>query len=499
MYKGPLIPALTLAFGIGVSSVAEMSWWIGIFPIIIGITLYFYLLHSSSDPIKTYRLAKWHILWVMFLFLGIGMIDEGLSRPLTLEKAYHGKVPEKVTCEVTGILSKTYGDRIDVIIEGTNQAKARLRSGVTTLSPGDIIKVPTKYLKEISTDTTEIGKKTAPMLKSAGILYGGMVYPSKLEKIGNSKSIKYVFIRLRENIEINIERSHLKKETSDFLKAILMGDKNGLDEQTKLTFANGGTAHMLALSGLHLGILATLLLLILWPIKLFGKYKWGYGVAIILLWIYVIVTGMSHSSVRACIMTTLAFVAIIAERKNYAGNALCSACILILLFDPMALFDAGFQLSVVCVGALVAFASTLNPIGHRHHPILYYICGSLTATMVATAASWVLTSYYFSQIPLMFLPTNLLLLPLLPVYLGIAVIFVVFQCLGIEISWIGSILDYGYDFLLWSTEKLSGGAEFVMNYQLPLWGVLLWLTLLFIAGIWLKRINQTNESNNRIS
>ncbi|MDE6637856.1 MAG: ComEC/Rec2 family competence protein, partial [Muribaculaceae bacterium] len=361
------------------------------------------------------------------------------------------------------------------------------------------ITIPTKYLKEISTDTTELGRKVAPMLKSSGILYGGMVTSSKIEKIGNSKSIKYFFIRLRENIEINIERSHLKKETSDFLKAILMGDKNGLDVQTRLTFANGGTAHMLALSGLHLGILATLLLLFLWPIKLFGKYKWGYGTAIIFLWVYVIVTGMSHSSVRACIMTTIAFIAIITERKNYAGNALCSACILILLFDPMALFDAGFQLSVVCVGALIAFASSLNPIGHRHHPILYYICGSLIATMVATAASWVLTSYYFSQIPLMFLPTNLLLLPLLPIYLGIAVIFVTFQCIGIEINCIGKVLDQGYEFLLWSTKKLSCGSEFVVDYQLPMWGVIVWLMLLFTAGWWLNRNNLTNESNNRIS
>lgn len=499
MHKGPLIPALTLALGICVSYVTGMAWWIGIIPIVVAIALYVYLLNFSSNPVMTYRMAKWHILWVILLFLGIGMVDEGMSRPLTLEKAYYGEVPDKVVCEVTGVLSKTYGDRIDVIIEGTNHAKARLRSGVTSLSPGDIIIVPTKCLKGISTDTTEIGKKIAPMLKSSGILYGGMVFPSQIEIIGSSKSIRYFFIRLRENIEINIERSHLDKETSDFLNAILMGDKNGLDEKTRLTFANGGTAHMLALSGLHLGILASLLLLFLWPIKLFGKYKWCYGVAILLLWMYVLVTGMSHSSVRACIMTTLAFLAIIAERKNYAGNALCAACILILLFDPRALFDAGFQLSVVCVGALIAFASALNPIGHRNHPILYYICGSIIATMVATGASWVITSYYFSQIPLMFLPTNLLLLPVLPFYLGIAIVFVISLCLGIEINWLGKLLDHGYDFLIWATEKLSVGSEFVVDYQLPLWGVIVWLALLFISGLWINRKTLTNESNNRIS
>ncbi|MDE6695957.1 MAG: hypothetical protein K2K25_03670, partial [Muribaculaceae bacterium] len=98
-----------------------------------------------------------------------------------------------------------------------------------------------------------------------------------------------------------------------------------------------------------------------------------------------------------------------------------------------------------------------------------------------------------------FLPTNILLLPLLPVYLGIAVVFIIFLCLGIEIEWVGNILDYGYEFLLWSTEKLSCGADFVVDYQLPIWGVIVWLTLLFTAGWWLNKNNLTNESNNRIS
>lgn len=190
-------------------------------------------------------------------------------------------------------------------------------------------------------------------------------------------------------------------------------------------------------------------------------------------------------------MTTFAFIGIIAERKNFAGNALCSACLLILLVDPSALFDAGFQLSVVCVGALLAFASPLNPIGHRHHPILFYICGLIITTLVATGASWVLTSYYFSQIPLMFLPTNLLLLPFLPLYLSIGVIFTGLLCMGFEIRWIGQLLDSGYKLLVNATELISGGREYVIEYQLPLWGVLVWLFLLSVAAILLQRKNFT--------
>lgn len=487
MHKGPLIPTLALAGGIVASAVLGLPLWIGSIPVALAIGIYLYLLYSSKDPVSAFRKGKWHPLWVILLFIGIGITDQSLCRPLSIDQAYNGYVPDSVYCEVTGVLTKTYGERIDAIIEETNGAKVRIRSGVTQVSPGDIIRIPTDRLKETASDTTEIGQRIHPMLQAAGILYSGRVSPNNIAVVDKSKSLRYFFIGIRERIEIAIERSHLKKSTSDFLCAILMGDKTGLDEETRLTFANGGMAHMLALSGLHIGILAGFLMLLMWPLKMAGRYKWGYAVAIVILWLYVAVTGMAYSSVRACIMTSFAFIGIMAERKNFAGNALCSACLLILIFDPSALFDAGFQLSVVCVGALIAFASKLNPVGHRHHPVLYNICGALIATMVATTASWVLSSYYFSQVPLMFLPSNLLLLPLLPFYLSFAVIFIVLTLFGIEFVWMANTLDIGYELLLKGVEDLSHGTDFVIEYQIPLWGVISWLLLLATAAYAINR------------
>lgn len=487
MHRGPLIPTLSLAAGIAISHLMGASWLCGIIVIAIAIALYLYLLKSASDPVSAFRKGKWHVVWVILLFLGIGATDESLARPNSLEKIYDGNVPEKLRCEVTGVLTKTYGERIDVIIEGTNGAKARIRTGAISISEGDIIQIPSFCLNAIEKDTTDLGRKIMPMMKASGILYTGRIVPKYVETIGKSRNPKYFFVNLREKIEICIERSHLSTHTANFLKAILMGDKTGLDEQTRLTFANGGMAHMLALSGLHIGILAGFLLLLMWPIKFAGHYKWGYAVAILILWIYVAVTGMAYSSVRAAIMTTFAFIGIIAERKNFAGNALCSACLLILIVAPHALFDAGFQLSVVCVGALIAFASQLNPIGHRYHPKLYVVCGVIITTIVATAASWALTSYYFSQIPLMFLPTNVLLLPIFTIYLSLSVVFVLLLTMGIEIGWIDTILDYGYQFLINGAESLSNGTEFVVDYQLPLWGVLAWLAMLGAGAFLINR------------
>lgn len=483
MQKGPLIATLSLASGIAMSTIFGLSWWCGVIPIAVSLIVYLCFLKSQKDPVAAFRIGKWHVVWVVILFFGIGLTDESLNHPETLDIAFGRNIPDSLCCEVTSVLTKTYGDRIDIVIEGTNGAKARIRSGNTQISPGDVIKIQSCHLKEISSDTTEIGQRIQPMLRASGILYTGQIAPAGLDIVGRSSNPRYFFTDIRETIEANIERSHLSKSTADFLNAIMMGDKTGLDEQTRMTFANGGMAHMLALSGLHIGILAGFLILLMWPLKLIGHYKWGYVIALCVLWIYVALTGMSYSSVRACIMTTLAFIGIIAERKNFAGNALCSACLLILLVNPAALFDAGFQLSVVCVGALIAFASRLNPIGHRHHPVLYRLSGALIATMVATIASWVLISYYFSQIPLMFLPSNFILLPLLPLYLSLAIVFVVILSFGFEVRWIGMILDDGYDLILYGTERLSCGTEFVVDYQIPLWGVITWLLMLAGAAL----------------
>lgn len=478
MLRGPLLPTLALSAGILISSLWHLPWWSGAVPVAIALSVAIFLRYASKDPVAAFRISKWHIVWVVVLFFGIGLTDESLNRPVSLEEAYGGERPGFVTGVVTGVLTKTYGDRIDVSLLATNGAKARIRSDATMIAPGDIVTLPASMLKEVEADTTAIGRRVLPALKSAGILYTGRIPASRLAVEGRSSNPRFFFIRLRERIETSIERSHLQPATAAFLNAILMGDKTGLDEETRLTFANGGMAHMLALSGLHIGILAGFMMLLLWPLKLVGRYKSAYAVAILLLWIYVAVTGMSYSSVRACVMTTFAFVGIMAERKNFASNALCSACLLILIADPGALFDAGFQLSVVCVGALIAFATRLNPVGHRHHPTLYSVCGAVIATIVATAASWALISYYFSQVPMMFLPSNLLLLPLLPIYLAIGAVYSMLVCLGVDIDWLAHVLDIGYSMLLNGIEWLSGGTEFVIPYQIPLWGVLLWMLLL---------------------
>lgn len=477
-----MFPTLSLAIGIALASMASLSWWWGAIIISLAITGYALILRQSGNPVRAFKVAGWHLAWVVLLFLGIGMLDEYCHRPLTLEEAYKSEKPTLISGEITNILAKTYGDRLEIELSGTNGAKAQIHTGSTSLSAGDIVDLPTSCLKKLSSDSSGMAIKTTPMMKSHGILYTAFIAENNISYRGHTKSYRHFCANIRDDVEIKIERSHLKKETSDFIKAILMGDKSGLNEETRLTFANGGIAHILALSGMHMGIIAGILICMLWPFRALGKYKWGYAVAIIMLWCYVFITGMSHSSVRACLMITFAFLAIIMERKNSVGHALCSAIMLILLITPSALFDAGFQLSVICVVSLITFATPLNPIRHRQHPVIFRVCEALLATMVATIASWAFISYYFSQVPLMFLPTNLLLLPIIPLYISIGIIFTSLLCLGVELSFLGIILDQGYRFILRGAETLASGDSYIIYYQIPLYGLVLWILFLTLAA-----------------
>lgn len=481
--RGPVIPAAAVAAGIAISGSFDPVWWTGIIPLAIAIGLYLQILSRSGDPVKAFRLNKLHTFWIVLLFTGIGMLDEGLQRPMKLVEAFGEDLPELLTCKVTGVSPRTYGDRLEVIIQSTNRAKARIMTQATEFDEGDLLAVPSRFLKDISADTTETARKIAPVLQAKGILYTGYIPEKYISRVGETRCLTTFFSGIRRQIEIKIDKSHLPIPVADFLNAVVLGDKSGIDDSVRLSFANGGTAHMLALSGLHLGIIAGFLLLLLWPLKTIGKYKWTYGIAIVLVWLYIAVTGMPPSAVRAGLMITISSIAVMAERRNIALNALASACLIILVADPSSLFDAGFQLSIVCVAGLICFTTSLNPIHHRQHPILFWVCGSILATMTATAASWPLTSYYFSQIPLMFLPANVVLLPVLPVYISISAIFVILLCFGYESSLLLKILKGGYDLLLRATDFLSGGDAFVVKYQLPGWGVALWMALLVAFAI----------------
>ena len=219
--------------------------------------------------------------------------------------------------------------------------------------------------------------------------------------------------------------SHLGSEEAAIAAAMSLGDKRSLDAAQRQSFSATGVSHVLALSGLHLGILFSLYSLLFvnrLPSRRGRVFASLVGVA--LLWGFALLVGFPLSLVRATVMFTLwqLFVVLYSERSSL--NNLALAALLILLFSPASLFDIGFQLSFTSVFFILLLTPHIpRPRWLRRSRLLALVYGWLTVSIVAQIGTGPLVAYYFHTIPLVGLLGNLLAIPLAYVILGLALFF----------------------------------------------------------------------------
>ena len=208
--------------------------------------------------------------------------------------------------------------------------------------------------------------------------------------------------------------------------ALTLGYKEGLDKDLRRHFQASGAAHVLAVSGLHTGIIYGVLL---WLLTLGGRVKPQYEnragrwtISIIILaamWFYAWLTGMTPSVVRAVVMVSIFEIGRMAYRQAFSLNTIAGAAVLILLVKPTDLWSVSFQLSFTATAAIVLIIRPLNNFLHlgalqesSWEKIWNYITGIIFISLAAQLGTLPLTMYYFGQISTYFLLTNLIVLPL---------------------------------------------------------------------------------------
>ncbi len=484
------VPAISLSAGIYGSTFTGNGIVCGFVLILVAIAIYIAILYCCKDPIKAYKFRLFHYLWLSLAFIGTGIIFAEIHKPDILSG--NNLRAEYVYGTVTDIIEKASGDVITLDVHkikwqsGDVEEFRNLRISVKCVgtdaacSVGDNIKFPTT-ITTIRDNPNSFSSGYKRVMNSKGFYYTCNVYGRNIHIEKHVLSLMSVSRKIRDNLEICIENTRLSKETQNFLITVLLGDRSYLDPSTRETFADAGVAHVLALSGMHMGIIGGVFLFILFPFNFAGRYKTRYILAAIMLWIYAFITGMAPSTIRACIMVSFAAIAIVLERKRYVFNSLFAATFIILLFSPFTLFDIGFQLSFICVASLAAFASHVNPFGPKNNPILYRIASLFSATLVATFGSWVVTTYYFKSFPLAFIPANIILLPILPLYISLAIInFLLVQC-GIDMSSLNWILDSTFEKLKTFLEWIGNGNA--IHLEISYGTLILWITGLVLIGL----------------
>lgn len=203
------------------------------------------------------------------------------------------------------------------------------------------------------------------------------------------------------------------------LEGICLGYKAGLDDLTKDAYSAAGASHILAVSGLHVGVIyATWLFLLGW----LGR-KRAPVAAVLMVWIYAVMVGLSASVVRASLMLTLHALGVLLNRRSYGLNAWATAAFLLLIVKPQNLNDWGFQLSFAAVGSLLLYFPLLRNLLSIRNRLLRFFWEILCCSVAVQIGTLWLQVGLFEAIPVYSLLTNMLVIPL-----GTAIIylFVVF-------------------------------------------------------------------------
>ena len=210
-------------------------------------------------------------------------------------------------------------------------------------------------------------------------------------------------------------------------QAMVLGLRGGIPDDVTTAFRRSGAAHLLAISGLHVGILLTTGLSV--SAALLGRKRYLHLIApLALIWLYALLSGMSPSAARACIMGSVYLAALAAGRQRGALAALGCAAAVMVGVSPNIIFSISFQLSFAALAGIAALGDgfggllrglAANRLGWRSplRPVLTAAADMVGVTVAATAATLPLIAYHFEQVSTLGIPATLLTLPAVPPFI----------------------------------------------------------------------------------
>lgn len=191
------------------------------------------------------------------------------------------------------------------------------------------------------------------------------------------------------------------------VRAMTVGDRSGLSTELRAAYARSGMAHLLAVSGLHTGIVFVLINAVLWWLPLVRRgHLLRNLLAVVALWLFVAAAGFPPSAIRAAVMCTLLQGALASSSTYRAMNAWAAAALGMLLWNPQWLFDIGFQLSFLAVAAILLWGVPLCRRFRTRWRVANYFVHALIIGLCASLATAPLSAYTFGILPLVGLLLN---------------------------------------------------------------------------------------------
>ena len=287
-------------------------------------------------------------------------------------------------------------------------------------------------------------------LRRQGIVGTAWAHRGNWQLVGHQprKDIQAIAQRCQHALYEQYKKIGIDGKELGILSALTLGYREELDRDVQQSFSASGAMHVLAVSGLHTGIVWGILMWILtlggWRKPLYeaqGKRWLLGGILLLLLWIYAFITGLSPSVMRSALMLSFWELTYLMGRHTSRWNPILAAAVIILLINPLALWSVSFQLSFAAVLGIMVIASWMQQHTRLRSGWSKYIGGLLMVSIGAQLATMPLTLYYFGQTSNYFALTNLIVIPLAFVVLLLGLVSLAFswcmlgEWLGIAAKW----------------------------------------------------------------
>jgi competence protein ComEC len=317
---------------------------------------------------------------------------------------------------------------------------------------------------QVKTDLYEINKPLNPYtfnynkyLNNQGVQHQIAINYNDLIEVDIEKNSLKIYATIwRDKIQSSLKKYPFKKNEMAIINAIILGQRQSISKDLLDNYAGAGAIHILAVSGLHVGILFLLLSFILKPIERIPHGNHLKTVLIILiLWGFTLLTGLSASVIRAVTMFT--FIAIglaIKNERSAVLHALITSYFILVLIHPLFIFDVGFQMSYTAVLGIVLLQPKIEKTLPKTQ--LYFLRKTwqlLSVSIAATIGTLPISLYYFHQFPSLFFVSNIVIIPFIGVIMSLGLVVALLALVNILpvflVKLYGGILQLMNGFIEW--------------------------------------------------
>lgn len=316
-----------------------------------------------------------------------------------------------------------------------------------------------------------------------------MLLPQK-----NSNAFKQFIFSTRENI-LNSLRKNVSsgKDELGIAEALLIGYTNDLDKDLVQAYSNTGVVHIIAISGMHLGLIYVMLVWLFARIPIVKRSKLVQVILILsCLWLFSLLTGASASVLRSAVMFTFITIGNNLNKRSSIYNSLAASAFVMLCYNPYFLWDVGFQLSYLAVVGIIVFQKPIYNIIYIKNKWLDNAWKLIAISLAAQVLTFPICIYYFHQFPNLFLITNLIAVPLSSIILYAEIFLVAFSWLPLVGVYAGKTTAW----LVWLMNKIIltvNNVSFAVWDRIP--ATVLSTCLLYAAvvgiSVWLIGKNKT--------